>query len=167
MLRRLHSKEVTKNPYVLQEKLRSKITFCQGMWGITCTQNQQAITCLKSFEDGYFWDMTAVDCCIYTAVSQDPVGFIVKAGELMYVPWSWWHKDPPKRQYLSQITWHKISSLHRYDHENLVKKNFSVSIMKLNEITKTRTCRTETHYICYAMNKTSSSLQLPISNHTD
>lgn len=32
MLARLLSKEVTNKPYVLQEKLESKITFCRGAY---------------------------------------------------------------------------------------------------------------------------------------
>ena len=92
-------KRSRKNPYVLQEKLRSKITFCQGMWGITCKQNQQTISCLKSFEDGYFWDGTIVDCCIYRGVTG--YSWLYCQGRWIYIPWSWWHKDPPKSQYLT------------------------------------------------------------------
>ena len=50
------------------------------MHGIT----MKAITCFKSLEDGYFWDVTLVDCCTYTGRSQDPAGFVVKAGDFMY-----------------------------------------------------------------------------------
>jgi len=85
-------------------------------------------------------------------------------GRWIYVPWSWWHNDTPKRQYLSQITWHNMSSLHSHDHGNLVWKIFSVFGMKWKEVTKTGTRRTETHYVCSAMNKIST--QLPVSNHT-